>query len=64
MTIDVHHHMLPPALTNALAEHGVTAVGGEPLPAWEPSYSIDLMVRAGIARAILSVPIPPRVMPR
>src|SRR5262245_44693308 len=63
MTIDVHHHMLPPALTAALAEHGVTAIGGEPLPAWEPSQSIELMVRAGIARAVLSVPIPLHFVP-
>jgi predicted TIM-barrel fold metal-dependent hydrolase len=63
MTIDVHHHMLPPALTNALAEHGVTSIGGEPLPNWEPSQSIDLMGRAGIARAILSVPIPLHLVP-
>ena len=63
MTIDVHHHMLPPSLTDALTEHGVAAIGGEPLPSWVPSQSIDAMDKAGITRAVLSVPIPLHFLP-
>jgi len=42
----------------ALNEHGVKAGGGEPLPAWQPEASLDIMDRSHIARAILSAPIP------
>lgn len=58
MTIDIHHHMLPPELVDALTEHGVTNIGGEPLPAWRPQASLDVMDRNDIDRAILSAPIP------
>ena len=58
MSIDIHHHMLPPHLVAALAGHGVHAIGGEPVPAWEPQASLDIMDRSGIARAVLSAPIP------
>lgn len=58
MTIDMHHHMLPPQLVDALAEHGVRTMGGEPLPAWQPQASLDIMDRSNIARAVLSAPIP------
>jgi 6-methylsalicylate decarboxylase len=61
--IDVHHHMLPPRLVDALNEHGVRTMGGEPLPAWEPRVSLDIMDRWGIARAVLSVPIPLHFLP-
>ncbi len=58
MSTDIHHHMLPPVLAAALAGHGVHAIGGEPVPAWEPQASLDIMDRSGIARAILSAPVP------
>lgn len=58
MTIDIHHHMLPPQLIDALTEHGVLTMGGEPLPAWQPQTSLDIMDRSNIARAVLSAPIP------
>jgi predicted TIM-barrel fold metal-dependent hydrolase len=58
VSIDIHHHMLPPHLAAALAGHGVHAIGGEPVPAWEPRASLDIMDRSGIARAVLSAPIP------
>lgn len=58
MSTDIHHHMLPPDLTAALDRHGVHAIGGEPLLAWEPQASLDTMDRSGIARAILSAPVP------
>ncbi|HEX9175524.1 MAG TPA: amidohydrolase, partial [Mycobacterium sp.] len=55
--IDVHHHMLTPGVIEALTEHGVCAVGGEPLPSWSPEISA-VMDSAGIGRAVLSTPIP------
>ncbi|HYB34601.1 MAG TPA: amidohydrolase family protein [Mycobacterium sp.] len=58
MTIDIHHHMLPRELVNALTEHSVTTMGGEPLPAWRSQASLDMMDRTNIDRAILSAPIP------
>jgi predicted TIM-barrel fold metal-dependent hydrolase len=55
--IDVHHHMLPPVLVDALSAAGVTHVGGEPLnTTWTPQQSLDFMDRFGIATAILSAP--------
>ena len=56
--IDVHHHMLTPRVIEALTEHGVCAVGGEPLPSWSPEISLAMMDSAGIGRAVLSTPIP------
>ena len=58
MTIDIHHHMLPPQLMEALTERGVQTMGGEPLPAWQPHASLDIMDRSSIARVVLSAPIP------
>jgi len=58
VTVDIHHHMVPPLLVNALAEHDVHTMGGEPVPAWQPQVSLDIMDRSNIARAVLSVPIP------
>ncbi|MFJ9370695.1 amidohydrolase family protein [Nocardia sp. NPDC101769] len=58
MTIDFHHHMLPPQLLDALGAHDIHTIGGEPIPPWKPEASLDIMDRSTIARAILSVPIP------
>ncbi|MFI5693850.1 amidohydrolase family protein [Kribbella sp. NPDC051586] len=63
MAVDVHHHMLPPHLLDVLADNEVTTIGGEPLPSWKPSQSIDAMDKAGISRAYLSVPIPLHFLP-
>jgi 6-methylsalicylate decarboxylase len=55
--IDVHHHMFPPVLVDALQGSGVTRLGGEPLvTTWTPGQSLDFMDRFGIATAMLSVP--------
>ena len=55
--IDVHHHMFPPMLVDALQASGVTHLGGEPLAtSWTPEQSVEFMEQFGIATAILSVP--------
>ncbi|HEY7018885.1 MAG TPA: amidohydrolase family protein [Gaiellaceae bacterium] len=57
--IDVHHHMFPRFLVEALAAAGVEGAGGEQLPgAWTPEQSLDVMDRYGIGAAVLSVPVP------
>jgi predicted TIM-barrel fold metal-dependent hydrolase len=62
MSVDIHHHMLTPHLVDALESHGVTTVGGEPLPSWEPEMSLAVMDRVGIQQAVLSCPIPLRFL--
>jgi predicted TIM-barrel fold metal-dependent hydrolase len=57
--IDVHHHMFPARLTDALLRAGVDRIGGEPVVNdWSPERSLVLMDRYGIDAAILSVPVP------
>lgn len=56
--IDVHHHYATSGLIDALAEVGVTHVGGQPLGATRPQDSLAVMDRYEVASALLSVPIP------
>ncbi len=56
--IDVHHHVLPPALLEALARHGVTDMAGGPVPRWSAQESLDVMDLHGIGTAITSVSAP------
>jgi 6-methylsalicylate decarboxylase len=56
--IDVHHHILPPVYTSALAKIGITSAGGVPFPNWNAQQSIDVMDRNGIATAITSISSP------
>ncbi|NMO01488.1 amidohydrolase [Gordonia sp. TBRC 11910] len=56
--IDVHHHLIPSAYRERLAAHGIAAAGGRELPDWSPEGSLEVMDRAGIATAILSVSTP------
>lgn len=56
--IDVHHHYVTSGLIDALAEVGVTHVGGQPLGATRPQDSLAVMDRYEVASALLSVPIP------
>jgi predicted TIM-barrel fold metal-dependent hydrolase len=59
MTIDVHHHMLPPPLVAAMKAAGLTSAGGEAVPtSWTPAQSLTFMDRHAIDSAILSVPTP------
>ena len=56
--IDVHHHIVPPVYTSALAEIGITSFGGLPFPNWNAQKSLEVMDRAGIATAITSISSP------
>ena len=38
--IDVHHHILPPVYTSALAKIGITSSGGLPFPHWNAQKSL------------------------
>ena len=56
--IDVHHHILPPVYTLALAKIGIKSAGGVPFPNWNAQKSLDVMDRNGIATAITSISAP------
>lgn len=56
--IDVHHHLIPPCFTAAMAAKGLKEVAGAPLPAWTPEASIENMDSHGIAAAMLSLSAP------
>lgn len=56
--IDVHHHLIPPAFTDAMRMKGLTEVAGAPLPHWTPEKSLETMDAHGIATAILSLSAP------
>lgn len=56
--IDVHHHVVPPVYTSALAKIGIASSGGLPFPQWNAQRSLDLMDLEGIATAITSISSP------
>lgn len=56
--IDVHHHIIPPALVKAMEGLGIDKVAGAHLPDWSPRKSIDVMDMNGIQVAITSVSAP------
>ena len=55
--IDTHHHIVPPAYADWLAQHGITA-GGLPIPQWSVDAALAQMDEAQIATAIASVSTP------
>lgn len=55
--IDTHHHVVPPFYRDWLTSKGLDA-GGLPIPEWSEEGSLDLMRRAHIQTAILSVSTP------
>ncbi len=55
--IDTHHHIVPPAYSNWLAEKGVTA-GGLPIPKWNSNEALRVMDQLGVASSICSVSTP------
>jgi predicted TIM-barrel fold metal-dependent hydrolase len=59
LLIDVHHHAIPATYLARLADIGVDApVQGATFPKWDPESSLEMMNRAGIELAILSVSSP------
>ncbi|MFC6081222.1 amidohydrolase family protein [Sphaerisporangium aureirubrum] len=58
MRVDVHHHAIFPGYARRLAELGIGAQPGIPLPAWSAAGSLAMMDRTGIDLAILSVGSP------
>lgn len=56
--IDVHHHVIPPAVAKAMNRHGVTKVGGADLPRWSVRASIGTMDLYGVQAAITSLSAP------
>ena len=56
--IDVHHHLIPPAFSEAMKAKGLTEVAGAPLPHWTTEKSIGTIDAHGIASAILSLSAP------
>jgi len=56
--IDVHHHLIPPAFTAAMAARGLTEVASTPLPKWSVQQSLDVMDLHGIDLALTSLSAP------
>lgn len=56
--IDVHHHILPPIYTEALAKIGIVSAGGVSFPHWSAQQSLDVMDRNGIATSLTSISSP------
>ncbi|MBP7338627.1 amidohydrolase family protein [Niveispirillum sp.] len=56
--IDVHHHVLPPALLAALDRHGIIDMAGGPVPKWNPRMSLGILEEHDIQTAITSVSAP------
>jgi predicted TIM-barrel fold metal-dependent hydrolase len=55
ITVDVHHHMVPPHYRNALEMSGIDTGG---IPAWSPDHSSRMMERLKVDRALLSISSP------
>ena len=57
--IDLHAHFLTPTYRAACEAAGITAPDGFPhLPDWSPATALDLMDKAGIEAAVLSISSP------
>jgi predicted TIM-barrel fold metal-dependent hydrolase len=56
--IDVHHHFLPPAFVDALAQSGHPAAACAAALAWSPEKSLAMMDESGIETAIVSLSLP------
>ncbi|MFF2655673.1 amidohydrolase family protein [Streptomyces sp. NPDC058045] len=56
--IDVHCHLIPDFYLDSLAAHGITEIGGLPIPAWSPALAVDFMNRYGIQTQVVSVSEP------
>ncbi|MGW4726419.1 amidohydrolase family protein [Streptomyces sp. NPDC004291] len=56
--IDVHCHLIPDFYRRSLATHGITEIGGVPVPAWSPALAVGFMNRYGIQTQVVSVSEP------
>ncbi|MFB7715220.1 amidohydrolase family protein [Streptomyces sp. NPDC056105] len=56
--IDVHCHLIPDFYRKSLTAHGITEIGGVPVPAWSPALAVDFMNRYGIETQVVSVSEP------
>lgn len=56
--IDVHHHVIPPVVAQAMSRHGMTKVGGAALPSWTVRGSIRTMDLYGVRTAVTSLSAP------
>src|SRR6185437_5704114 len=54
-TIDVHHHVYPPAFVQALDKADQTTAAAK---TWTPEHSLEDMDAAGVARAMISITTP------
>ncbi len=57
-TIDVHSHNVLPEFTEFLERHGAAMEETFPLPKWDVNSHLEFMGKAGIGKAILSMPAP------
>ena len=53
--IDVHHHVIPPEVRARLANHGVTEVGGVPVPRWDEARELEVLDRHRITTTVVSL---------
>jgi len=56
--LDLHAHHIGPGYRDALAQAGITAIGGIPIPEWSPELALEFMNAHGIAVQMLSVSDP------
>ncbi|MGW2344383.1 amidohydrolase family protein [Streptomyces sp. NPDC001661] len=56
--VDVHCHLIPDFYRKSLTAHGITEIGGVPVPAWSPALAVDFMNRYGIETQVVSVSEP------
>jgi predicted TIM-barrel fold metal-dependent hydrolase len=56
--IDIHHHYLPPAFVDVLAESGHPAAAKAEAVAWSAEKSLAMMDASGIETAIVSLSLP------
>ncbi|MCL6247966.1 amidohydrolase [Acinetobacter sp. ANC 4945] len=57
-SIDVHHHLIPPAFIRTMDKYGIDKVAGAPLPPWNAQRSIEAMDLIGTQTAITSLSAP------
>lgn len=56
--IDVHHHIVPPEYRQWLSDNGIGYAGGTPIPEWSVEAALELMDKADVETAVLSLSTP------